>query len=128
MSGDSFVLDTNIVLYLLNGDKNLCHILDQKVLYISFITEIELIGYHKISKKKRLEVKQFIDDCIVIDMNSEIKKQAIEIRNQYNPKNGDCLIAAASIYSGLPFITSDKGFSKIKEMNLVLYNISNPIS
>ncbi len=128
MSGDSFVLDTNIVLYLLNGDKTLCHILDQKVLYISFITEIELLGYHKISKKERLEVKQFIDDCIVIDMNSEIKKQAIEIRNQYNPKIGDCLIAAASIYSGLPFIRSDKGFSKIKEMNLVLYNTINPIS
>jgi predicted nucleic acid-binding protein len=128
MNGDSFVLDTNIVLYLLNGDKTLSYILDQKILYISFITEIELLGYHKISKKERLEVKQFIDDCIVIDMNSEIKKQAIEIRNQYNPKMGDCLIAATAIYSGLPFVTSDKGFSKIKEMNLVLYNISNPIS
>jgi predicted nucleic acid-binding protein len=126
MSGDSFILDTNIVLYLLNGDKTLGHLLYQKNLYISFVTEIELLGYHKITKKEKQEVKQFIDDCIIIEMNSDIKKLAIEIRNEHNIKLGDCLIAATTRYVDLPFITSDKGFSKIKEMDLVLYNITNP--
>ena len=121
MSGDSFILDTNIVLYLLNGDTTLGELLDGKNLYISFITEIELLGYHKINKKEKLEIKQFIDECIIIDMNNDIKKHAITIRNQYNTKLGDCLIAATAIYADFPFITSDKGFNKIKDLNLLLY-------
>lgn len=125
MSGDSIVLDTNIVLHLLNGDKTLSEILFEKNLYISFITEIELLGYHKITKKEKHEIKQFIDDCIIIDMNTEIKKHAIEIRNRYNSKLGDCLIAATVMYAGFPFLTADKGFNKIEELNHIFYNLNN---
>lgn len=124
MSGDSFILDTNIVLYLLNGDKTLSELLDRKNLYISFITEIELLSYHKISKKELQEIKRFIDDCIIIDMNNDIKKQTINIRNRYNVKLGDAFIAATVAYAGLPFITSDKSFTKIEELDLVLYNVN----
>ena len=122
MSGDNFILDTNIVLLLLNGDKTLSNLLDGKNLYISFITEIELLGYHKISKKEKQEIKRFIDDCIVIDMNNDIKQHVIDIRMKYNPKLGDCFIAGTVLYVDLPFITSDKGFNKMNELNLIYYN------
>ena len=92
---------------------------------ISFITEIELLGYYKLDKKEKLQLTYFIDDCIVIDMNSDIKKKAIYLRNKYNTKLGDCLIAATAIYTGFPFITADKGFNKVKELNIVLYNVAN---
>lgn len=58
-------------------------------------------------------------------MNTEIKKHAIEIRNRYNPKLGDCLIAATAMYAGFPFITADNGFNKIDELNHVFYNLNN---
>ena len=122
MSGDSFIIDTNIVLLLLNGDKTLSTLLYEKTLYISFITEIELLGYHKITKKEKQEIKQFIDDCIIIDMNNDIKKHIIDIRIKYNPKLGDCFIAGTVLYADLPFITSDKGFNKMGELNLIYYN------
>ena len=124
MSGDNILLDTNIVLLLLNGDKTLTELLDGKNLFISFITEIELLGYHKITKKEKHKIKQFIDDCIVIDMNNDIKKHTIEIRNKYNSKLGDCLIAATAVYAGFPFITADKDFNKITELNHFFYNPS----
>jgi predicted nucleic acid-binding protein len=123
MSGDNFVIDTNIVLQLLNGDKTLSDLLYQKNLHISFVTEIELLGYHKITKKEKKEIKHFIDECIVIDMNNDIKKFIINVRNKYNVKLGDCFIAAAALYTDLPLITSDKGFRKIKDLNLILYNV-----
>ena len=44
MIGNSIVLDTNIVLYLRNGDDELASILNQMQLYVSVITEIELLG------------------------------------------------------------------------------------
>ncbi len=121
MSGDSFLLDTNTILYLLDGDKTLSEFLFNKNLYISFITEIELLGYSKISSKEKQIVKSFIEDCIIINVNSEIKRYAISIRSKYNVKLGDCLIAATATFTGFPFITSDKGFEKIKEIDLVLY-------
>ncbi len=123
MSGDNFILDTNTVLYLLNGDKTLSKLLYQKNLYISFITEIELLGYHKLTGKEKENVTQFIDDCIVIDCNQEIKKKTISLKNKYNTKLGDSLIAATAMYANFPLITSDKGFNKIKELNLILYQV-----
>ncbi|MDX2173379.1 MAG: type II toxin-antitoxin system VapC family toxin [Bacteroidota bacterium] len=97
----------------------------KKNLYLSFITEIELLGYHKLDKKEKQHVTQFIDDCIVIDMNADIKKKAIHLRSKYNTKLGDSLIAATAIYTGFPFITADKGFNKVKELNVILYNVAN---
>jgi predicted nucleic acid-binding protein len=43
------VLDTNIVLYLLSGDKTIADFLNKKQGYVSVITELELIGYPDIS-------------------------------------------------------------------------------
>jgi len=40
MNGNSVLLDTNIVLYLLGGDKVLAELLNQKKLYLSFISHI----------------------------------------------------------------------------------------
>ena len=41
MNGNNLFLDTNIILYLLNGDQTLADLLDGKKLYISVITELE---------------------------------------------------------------------------------------
>jgi predicted nucleic acid-binding protein len=45
MSGNSLLLDTNTVLYLLAGDETLAEFLNGKKLYISIITELELLSY-----------------------------------------------------------------------------------
>ncbi len=48
MNGDNILIDTNIALYLLNGDSVVAEILDGKNVYVSFITELELLGFHEI--------------------------------------------------------------------------------
>jgi len=57
-------------------------------------------------------------------MNNDIKKHTFEIRNKYNAKLGNCLIAATAVYAGFPFITADKDFNKITELNHLFYNPS----
>ncbi|MCS6973510.1 MAG: hypothetical protein NZM13_03410 [Cyclobacteriaceae bacterium] len=49
MSGNSLLPDTNIVLYLLSGDKTLAEILYRKKLYLSFINQLELLGFEGIT-------------------------------------------------------------------------------
>lgn len=43
MSGNKFLIDTNIALYLLSGNKTIANILDGADLYLSFISELELL-------------------------------------------------------------------------------------
>lgn len=57
MSGNSLFLDTNIILYLLNGDETLAELLDEKQLYISVITELELLAYKGITNEEDIIIK-----------------------------------------------------------------------
>ena len=60
MSGKEILVDTNIVLYLLEGSNTLVEILQGKDIYLSFITELELIGYKENSIKKEAYIYGFI--------------------------------------------------------------------
>ncbi len=52
MSGNKFLLDTNAVLYILAGDEILADLLNGERLYVSIITEMELLSYNYYSKGK----------------------------------------------------------------------------
>jgi predicted nucleic acid-binding protein len=45
MSGNSLFVDTNILLNLIAGDETVAELLDGKHIAISFVTELELLGY-----------------------------------------------------------------------------------
>jgi len=51
MSGNKLFLDTNILLYLLEGDSTLTDVLDNKQFYISFITQMELLSFAGLTQK-----------------------------------------------------------------------------
>jgi predicted nucleic acid-binding protein len=123
MIGNSIVLDTNIVLYLLNGNDELATILNEMQLYVSVITEIELLCYHEISIDDKIKIKYFLSECIIVPLNDEIKNLCIAIKQTLKVKTPDAIVAATSIYNQIPLITSDKGFEKIKDLDLFLYKV-----
>ena len=123
MIGNSIVLDTNIVLYLLNGDDELASILNQMQLYVSVITEIELLGYKEISNEDKVKIKYFLSECIIVPLNEEIKNLCITIKQTSKVKTPDAIVAATSIYNQIPLITSDKGFENIQDLDLFLYKV-----
>src|ERR1700761_7041906 len=122
MNGNKIVLDTNIVLYLLAGDETLSTFLQDKEGYVSVITELELIGYPDIITKELNQIKKFLADCTIINISDEIKEIYVSVRKQYRLKLGDAMAAATAIYLDLPFISADKGFSKVDELQLTQYN------
>ena len=123
MIGNSIVLDTNIALYLLNGDDELASILNQMQLYVSVITEIELLGYKEISNDDKVKIKYFLSECIIVPLNDEIKNLCIAIKQTSKVKTPDAIVAATSIYNQIPLITSDKGSEKIQDLDLFLYKV-----
>jgi predicted nucleic acid-binding protein len=123
MSGKEILVDTNIFLYLLKGNNTLEEILQGKNIYVSFITELELIGFKNISAKEEKQIKALLSDCLVVNMNNIIKERYVALRKKYNLKLPDAIIAATAIASNIPLITADKQFGTIKELNLVSYEV-----
>jgi hypothetical protein len=121
MNGNRFLIDTNIFLYLLSGNKTITEILDGTQPYVSFITQLELLGYQGISQKDMKSIMKFLEECIIIDINDEIKKHTISISQKHKIKLPDSIIAATSIFLELPLLTADKGFSKINSLRFALY-------
>lgn len=121
MNGNRLFLDTNIILYFLSGDETLAELLDGKQFYLSFITQLELLAYSGISGKEQKIIEELLNQCIIIDINTEIKIKVIEIRKKYKLKLPDSIISATSLYLDLPLITADAEFKLVKELNLIYY-------
>jgi len=122
MSGNKIALDTNIILYLLAGDETVSSFLQDKEAFISVVTELELIGYPDISAKELSRIKDFLNDCTIINISEEIKASYTEIRKRYRLKLGDAVAAATALSLDIPFITADHHFKKIEQLQLTLYN------
>ncbi len=114
-----FITDTNFLIYIHEGNPIVVPFLNYNF-GISFVTEVELLGFKGLTKDAETNLIQLIDDCFLIDWNSKIKHQTIALRRKYTLKLPDAIIAATSIVYDLPLVTADKGYTKIKELDLVL--------
>ena len=121
MSGNKIFLDTNIILYLLGGDKTIAELLDGNQFYISFITQLELLGYSELNTKQEKIIIDLLRNCVILDINDEIKAKVIHLRKTWKLKLPDCIIIASSLYLNLPLITADEDFKRVEELNLILY-------
>ena len=83
MSGTNIIADTNMLIYLLQGNKRIAEQLEGKQLFISVISEMELLGMYGISQANLKLAKNLINDCIVVDFNNEIKEMAITLKQKY---------------------------------------------
>lgn len=118
------MLDTNIVLYLLNGNDDLNTFLDNQYLIISIITEMELLSFASFSKQELSSLKNFVNQLEVIPLNEKVKDIAVAIRQKYKLKLPDSIVAATSIALDIPLITADKQFRVIKDLQLLIYDLN----
>lgn len=114
-----FLADTNILINLLEGDKRLLPY-TEKLLAISFVTEIELLGKPGITSSQAKTCKALLNDCIIIPYSNDIKELAILIKQKRKIALADALIAATGLQYDFSILTFDKGFSKIQGINLLL--------
>lgn len=121
MNGNKLLADTNIVIYLLDGDRTVADLLDNKTVHVSFVTQLELLSYSDLSDQDEVRIKEFLEQCIIIDINPSIKEEVIRIRKQNRLKLPDSIIIASALYLDIPLITSDQGLQKVEELSLVYY-------
>lgn len=121
MNGNNIVLDTNIILYLLEGDDILVQYLRDKTFYLSLINEIELVGFKGITEDEEIAIGFFLDECLIVEINQGIKDITIKLRRKYALKLPDAIVAATAIFLGVPLISADKHFDKVDELTFILY-------
>lgn len=112
----NIVLDTNAVLYFLGG--RLRDPLPQAHLYISVITEIELLSYPLLSSESESEIYSFLDDVTIVDLSTEIKQETIKLRRQYRFKLPDAIIVATARHLKAELLTNDIKLLKMSEVSV----------
>jgi hypothetical protein len=106
---------------MLGGDITLSEFLFEKQLYISIITEMELLSYKNITIKEQKIITTFLKELIVININDDIKANTIELKKKFHLKLPDCIIAGTSSWLKIPLVTSDKQFKTLTNFDLVYY-------
>ena len=119
-----YLIDTNILIYYLNGVlsderyKNIQEIFRESF-YISTVTKIELLGWHKIQNKEIRLINEFLKDACVIFIDYNIQEEAIKIRQLTGIATPDAIIAATALNLDMTLLTSDKrDFSKVEGLSI----------
>lgn len=121
MNGNKLLLDTNAILYVLSGDETLAEFLNGKELYISIITELELLSFKKLTNKEIKIINTLLSELLIVNITEDVKKQTIFIRKNSSLKLPDCIIAATAMALDIPLISSDKQLSNLKGLNIIMY-------
>jgi len=119
MSGTKLLADTNILIYILEGNPQYETLADE-VSAISVISEIEMLGHTGISTDQAKIIREFLDSFEIFELTPGIKEIAISLKQRQRLKLPDAVIAATAIYHDLVLFTSDRDFKKIKGLNLML--------
>jgi predicted nucleic acid-binding protein len=115
MSGERILADTNILIRLFSNDGAVVDFLDGADIHVSFITEIELLATSRITRAQAQRIRAFLDQCLIIGAEPEVRRYAIDFRKQTGLKLPDCIIAATAAYLNMPLVTGDKGFDKLQD-------------
>lgn len=128
MSGNSILLDTNIIIALFNGEKGIAEKLDKlKQVYVPAVVVGELFygAFSSTSKSKNISrINSFLTDCQVLDVDQSTAKLYGELKSILR-KNGtpipenDIWIAATAVQHDLKIATRDAHFKNLSKLTIV---------
>jgi hypothetical protein len=115
------LLDSNILIYSASPSAEILqNWLSENSLYISDITLLEVLGYHRLSKSDLEYFENFISYCNQISISPDIIKKAISLRQSKAMSLGDSLIASSALVFKIPLVTLNiKDFKHISNLELI---------
>ena len=121
MSGNSFLIDTNILIYSTQDRLTIDDFVkDEDVLYISSITYIEVFGFPFQNKGEEDSVTFLCSKIERLFLTEEVEKQTILIRKANKIKLPDAIIAATAMVYNLTLVTCNiDDFKNIKGLKLL---------
>jgi len=123
MNGKSVVLDTNILLYFLNGDPDVSSFLFDYQPIVSFVTELELLSAPELSVSEKLSIQEILKNLTIVNYTEEHKNDIVKLRAQKKLRLPDAIIASLAITLGLPLVTADKALRNIPDIDVIFYKV-----
>lgn len=120
MNGVDLFVDTNVLISLAEGKKGFDQYLEGNNIFVSVISEIELLGWHKITTHQKQFFTKLLEDCSIVGLISPVKELSIELKQKHKIKLPDAVIAGSALHLDIPLLTLDRGFEKIKNLNLMI--------
>lgn len=115
-------IDTNILLYILGGDKSAHALLKGREVVASAMVRMEAMVYHGKDAGHLGHVRAFLDRWEVVEIHRSVQDMAVDLRLRYKLKLPDAIVAATAAHMGIPLITADKVFAKLNpEFEVVVY-------
>jgi len=124
MSGIDYIIDTNILIYILKGNPKVKYFAQEEGLGVSCITEMEVLGKYMISTSEKQIIDRFLNRCFIIEIDAQIKQLAINIKQQKKMKLPDAIVAATAIKNKVILVTADKDFENVPNLDLLLIDVS----
>lgn len=119
------IVDTNIIVYFLQGHEDTKKYFYSYDPYISFISELETLSSPDFAEEELIQLKGFFSKQVVLGYLPEIKDTVVRIRATKKLKLPDAIIAATAIHLDIPLFSSDKGFNNITGLKF-FYHEPNP--
>lgn len=123
MNGTNLFLDTNIIIYYLNGDKTAYNLVANNKIFISVITEMELLSFKNLTRQDDKIIRELLSLFTIIPIEDSIKSKAIELRKNNNFKLPDAIIVASAIYLNCSFVSADRKLLDIDEVSGVAFDV-----
>jgi len=123
MNGKRYLLDTNAVVALLQGNNKLLNLLQNaKWIGIFVITQIEFLAFSGLIDEDKHIFSQFLQRIDVIELapkQSELIDLIIKLQQQYRIKLPDAIIATTAIQYEASLVTADKQLQNIQGLDVV---------
>lgn len=116
------LLDSNILIYYLEGRKEVRDFVKTKKSSPSFISVIsvtEILAKADLTKKQLVFLQSFLEKFSVVNFEMRAAQEAARFKRIYKLLFPDAVLAATAYLLKLPLITRDKHFGKIRELKII---------
>jgi predicted nucleic acid-binding protein len=69
MNGDRVVVDTSLIINLFNGVNEVQELITGRALFVSIISEIEVLSFPNITTKNSELLRDFLSECYIVDID-----------------------------------------------------------
>ena len=124
MNGSEALIDTNIIIYYLNGELTLSQMdglwgIINNGLRLSVISQIEVMSWHRHTAQSATIAQRFLASATIVQLSPEVVARTIAIRREARLKLPDAVIAATALTHNLTLVTHNtRDFTRVEGLRL----------
>lgn len=121
----NYLIDTNVIIYYANGlipPSQLPQISNifQHSFQISTVSQIEVLGWHKISATESQRLEHFLNKATVFYIDKNTEQVAIRLKQKQKMDTPDAIIAATCLIHSFTLVTRNgRDFWNIKDLKVL---------